>query len=155
MCPPSTAFGRLLSRSLSLRTPSAGPQAGGSGVDLFFVLSGFLITTLLLERRGRYSIGDFYRRRALRLLPALVVLLGVAFAVDRSLFGALAGLGYVSNFVMAGGGEQLPASLTHLWSLAAEEQFYIVGRSSSSEPSNLVLGLRWRSQSQARSSQRR
>jgi acyltransferase-like protein len=102
------------------------PAGGWLGVDLFFVLSGFLITTLLLERRGRDSIGNFYRRRGLRLLPALVILLGVALAVDRSFFGTFAGLGYISNLVMAGGGEQLPASFTHLWSLAAEEQFYIV-----------------------------
>jgi peptidoglycan/LPS O-acetylase OafA/YrhL len=103
------------------------PQGGWLGVDLFFVLSGFLITTLLLERRGRETIGGFYRRRALRLVPALAVLLLVMFIVDRSLFGVLAGLGYFSNVVMAGGHpSQLPPSLAHLWSLAAEEQFYIV-----------------------------
>jgi peptidoglycan/LPS O-acetylase OafA/YrhL len=103
------------------------PAGGWLGVDLFFVLSGFLITTLLLERRGRESIGAFYRRRALRLLPGLVALLLVAFVVDRSLFGTLAGLGYFSNFLLAAGHpHQFPSSLTHLWSLAAEEQFYIL-----------------------------
>ena len=118
---------RAVAISLVVSSHAFGWPAGGwLGVDLFFVLSGFLITTLLLERRGRYSIGDFYRRRGLRLVPALVVLLAVAFAVDRSLFGLFAGLGYISNFVMAGGGDPLPASFTHLWSLAAEEQFYLV-----------------------------
>ncbi len=103
------------------------PPGGWLGVDLFFVLSGFLITTLLMERRGREGIVLFYRRRALRLLPALAVLLLVVFVLEGSLFGLLAGIGYFSNLVMAGGHpEQFPASLTHLWSLAAEEQFYIV-----------------------------
>jgi peptidoglycan/LPS O-acetylase OafA/YrhL len=118
------------------------PSAGFLGVDLFFVLSGFLITTLLLEEHARYgkvSLSDFYRRRALRLLPALVVLLS-AFLVysvlaggaesrslHRAIFGVLAGLGYFSNVVMAAGASVLmPPQLGHLWSLAAEEQFYIV-----------------------------
>jgi len=103
------------------------PAGGWLGVDLFFVLSGFLITTLLIERRGRESVPSFYRRRALRLLPALCSLLAVALAIDRSLFGAFAGLAYFSNFLMAAGHPpELPNSFSHLWSLAAEEQFYIV-----------------------------
>jgi len=103
------------------------PPGGWLGVDLFFVLSGFLITTLLMQRWGRESVGVFYQRRALRLIPALMVLLLVMLAVDRSFFGALAGLGYFSNIMMAGGHPSIfPASLTHLWSLAEEEQFYLV-----------------------------
>jgi peptidoglycan/LPS O-acetylase OafA/YrhL len=103
------------------------PSGGWLGVDLFFVLSGFLITTLLLQRWGRESVGVFYQRRALRLIPALVALLLVMLAIDGSLFGALAGLGYFSNIVIAGGHPSaFPASLTHLWSLAQEEQFYLV-----------------------------
>jgi peptidoglycan/LPS O-acetylase OafA/YrhL len=103
------------------------PPGGWLGVDLFFVLSGFLITTLLLQRWGRESVGVFYQRRALRLVPALVELVLVMLAIDRSLFGALAGLGYFSNIVIAGGHPAAyPASLTHLWSLAQEEQFYLV-----------------------------
>jgi peptidoglycan/LPS O-acetylase OafA/YrhL len=114
------------------------PRGGWLGVDLFFVLSGFLITTLLVEERarsGRISIGAFYCRRALRLLPALVVMLGTFLAVSaitsadgpRTLFGFVASIGYVSNLVLAGGmGERFPIELAHLWSLAAEEQFYLV-----------------------------
>src|SRR5215510_4536579 len=63
------------------------PPGGWLGVDLFFVLSGFLITTLLIERRGGDSIGLFYRRRAARLLPALVFLLVVSTFVDQSAVG--------------------------------------------------------------------
>jgi peptidoglycan/LPS O-acetylase OafA/YrhL len=131
------------------------PGAGFLGVDLFFVLSGFLITTLLLEERAQYgkvSLRDFYRRRALRLLPALLVLLGVflvfsilaAAAESRSphqaIFGVVAGLGYFSNVAMAAGasGLTMPPELGHLWSLAAEEQFYIVW------PAVLFLAIRGR-----------
>jgi peptidoglycan/LPS O-acetylase OafA/YrhL len=56
------------------------PAGGVRGVDLFFVLSGFLITTLLLEehgRHGRVRLRAFFRRRALRLVPAVVVMLAV------------------------------------------------------------------------------
>jgi peptidoglycan/LPS O-acetylase OafA/YrhL len=103
------------------------PSGGWLGVDLFFVLSGFLITTLLLQRRHRESIATFYRRRAARLVPALLVLLLVSLAIDGSWFGVLAGLGYFSNLVIATDhSELMPASLFHLWSLAAEEQFYLV-----------------------------
>lgn len=129
---------------------------GGRGVDLFFVLSGFLITTLLLEEhaeRGTISLRSFFKRRALRLLPALVVLLGVFLAVasvaaivdDRSqgkdLFGVAAGLGYFSNIAMAGEPmtHPMPEELRHLWSLAQEEQFYLLW------PLSLIVLLRWRS----------
>lgn len=114
------------------------PKGGWQGVDLFFVLSGFLITTVLLEERarsGRVSVGAFYLRRALRLLPALVAVLAVFLMVSaitsadgpRTYFGLVGGLGYVSNLVLAGGmGERFPIELAHLWSLASEEQFYLV-----------------------------
>jgi peptidoglycan/LPS O-acetylase OafA/YrhL len=114
------------------------PATGLLGVDLFFVLSGFLITTLLLDeqrrRAGAVSLGSFYRRRVLRLLPALVVLLAVFTSVAaavadarEALVGAAAGLGYVMNHALAAGhADQLPTSLAHLWSLSAEEQFYLV-----------------------------
>ena len=120
------------------------PVTGLLGVELFFVLSGFLITTLLVEehvRNGRVSIRNFYRRRALRLLPALVALLGVFLAIrvvavairggslDTALFGVLAGLGYFTNIARAAGpagDAAIPSELGHLWSLAIEEQFYLV-----------------------------
>lgn len=119
------------------------PLGGELGVDVFFVLSGFLITTLLLNehaREGRISLRAFYRRRALRLLPALFTMLAVYLAVAGALYaagrwnaerlhGALraAGVGtfYVAN-VAAAYSDRLTGDLNHLWSLAAEEQFYLV-----------------------------
>jgi peptidoglycan/LPS O-acetylase OafA/YrhL len=119
------------------------PRDGYLGVDLFFVLSGFLITTLLLEEhreRGRVSLRAFYRRRALRLVPALVVLVAAVVAVAAVRFvvtgdhegfrkawvGGLSGVTYTSNLLLAFDPKQLPVSLSHLWSLAAEGQFYVV-----------------------------
>ena len=117
------------------------PTGGALGVDLFFVLSGFLITTLLLEEyaeHGTVSLRAFYRRRAYRLFPALFLMLGVYLAVAAGvalargeslwnpLFGVLAGLGYFTNLAQMADPASMPRSLTHLWSLAEEEQFYLV-----------------------------
>ena len=107
------------------------PGGGGLGVDIFFVLSGFLITTLLVEehdRAGRVSLGAFYRRRAYRLLPALIVMLGVVLVITKgaALAGAIAGIVYFSNIVLASNVDAMPSELRHLWSLAEEEQFYLV-----------------------------
>ena len=114
------------------------PASGQLGVDLFFVLSGFLITTILVDehrrRAGAVSLASFYRRRAFRLLPAMLALLTVLVVVasvmgdvHETALGAAAGIGYVMNHVVAGGyGESLPDGLAHLWSLSAEEQFYLV-----------------------------
>jgi peptidoglycan/LPS O-acetylase OafA/YrhL len=118
------------------------PASGLLGVDLFFVLSGFLITTLLLEehrRRGVVSLGAFYQRRARRLLPALFILVGAFLVIwimvaalggtapASVLLGVVAGLMYVTNFILASGHvDRLPFALTHLWSLAEEEQFYLL-----------------------------
>jgi peptidoglycan/LPS O-acetylase OafA/YrhL len=116
------------------------PANGTLGVDLFFVLSGFLITMLLLEEResnGRFSLRAFYVRRARRLLPALLVLL-LGFLVVALAAGGLGsprspmavGLGsaltYSSNFAAAADPSSVPAGMLHLWSLAAEEQFYVL-----------------------------
>ncbi len=116
---------------------------GWLGVHLFFVLSGFLITALLLDEHrtaGTISFARFYRRRALRLFPALFVMLAVyiAFAslrevlgfggdLERSLTGVAYGVAYVMNIVMAVSGPgNVPLELQPLWSLGVEEQFYIV-----------------------------
>ena len=112
------------------------PPGGHLGVDLFFVLSGFLITTLLLEERadtGRLSLRDFYGRRARRLLPALVLLLAAYLTIDAAKGHdglktvALAGL-YLGNAVQAFSqvNPLAHSGLEHLWSLAAEEQFYLL-----------------------------
>ena len=119
-------------------------RGGFLGVDVFFVLSGYLITGLLAREylaTGAVVLRRFYHRRARRLLPALfVVLAGVcAYAVLR-LPGEAAGFRsdatasvfYVTNwwFVARGqsyfGGTVRPSLLLHLWSLAVEEQFYVV-----------------------------
>lgn len=112
------------------------PANGALGVDLFFVLSGFLITTLLLEERrrtGRISFARFYGRRARRLLPALVLVLGAFLAVDaiRHTDGlrvvALYGLYFGNAYQAFWHARSDPLTgLNHLWSLAEEEQFYVV-----------------------------
>ncbi len=111
-------------------------SGGYLGVDIFFVLSGFLITTLLFEERdrsGAISLRAFYARRARRLLPAVAALLLVHAAL-AVLNGADLGLElrtaaavalYSINWVIAAGGD-VAAGLGHLWSLAVEEQFYLV-----------------------------
>jgi peptidoglycan/LPS O-acetylase OafA/YrhL len=112
-------------------------HGGGLGVDLFFVLSGFLISGLLLaefQRSGRLDIRRFYYRRALRLLPALLVLVaattGVALAYHHSDIGkatlamAPKTLFYIANLGRADVGS--PSLLAHTWSLSIEEQFYLV-----------------------------
>jgi peptidoglycan/LPS O-acetylase OafA/YrhL len=113
--------------------------AGGYiGVDVFFVLSGFLITSLLLEElelRGRISLVGFYTRRARRILPALVgVLLGyvvvVAFAGGAGLRAVALGGFFTGNvvqaFVVPNPLAHAGLGIAHLWSLAEEEQFYLL-----------------------------
>ena len=124
------------------------PFGGWLGVDLFFVLSGFLITTLLLEERaatGTIRWRAFYARRARRLLPALAALL-LGYLALCALRG-VDGLPIVARwgFYTANGYEAFwPGAATHivglnhLWSLAQEEQFYLVW------PAALLVGMRAR-----------
>ena len=118
---------------------------GFLGVDAFFVLSGFLITSLLLAehaRNGRIALAAFWGRRARRLLPALLVLLVAVAAVERTVlppvelrllrWDALAALGYLANWRMVDRGTgyfvdtAAPSPLQHTWSLGIEEQFYLL-----------------------------
>jgi peptidoglycan/LPS O-acetylase OafA/YrhL len=132
-------------------------RGGFLGVDLFFVLSGYLITTLLLVewgRHGRIDLRAFWVRRARRLLPALaLVLVGIAvYAVavakasqlERIRDDGLAAIGYVANwrFVLSDQSyfEQfaVPSPFRHMWSLAIEEQFYLLW------PFLVLALVRWR-----------
>jgi peptidoglycan/LPS O-acetylase OafA/YrhL len=122
-------------------------SGGFLGVDVFFVLSGFLITDLLLsmyDRLGRLDLRDFWTRRARRLLPALALMLIVVTAAatviepeqGASLRPALlAAVTYTSNwyqilhhvsYFATLGLYTTPPPLDHLWSLAIEEQFYLI-----------------------------
>ena len=130
--------------------PGFADGGGGAGVTLFFVLSGYLITGLLLAeltRNGRVDLRAFYIRRALRLFPALAAVLIVVAAlaltglmpqaaregVDYRIV-LLGVVGYVANWVAVAG--QSIGMLGHCWSLAVEEQFYILW------PTLLLAGLR-------------
>ncbi|MCU1534769.1 MAG: acetyltransferase [Glaciihabitans sp.] len=123
-------------------TPGALP-GGALGVDIFFVLSGFLITGLLSRERqetGRVSLFNFWRRRARRILPALALLLVVCCSI-AVLLGSdvLVGLGtqlvgaltFSSNWLAIASGnnyfaQSTPELFRNLWSLSLEEQFYLV-----------------------------
>ncbi len=128
-------------------------KGGYLGVDLFFVLSGFLITTLLLEEwvgSGRISLAAFWGRRARRLLPALFLVVAAlaVYLVANGLWGgpganglvdlsglrgdSIATLLYVNNWHLIFAHQSYfaqfstPSPLQHTWSLAIEEQFYLV-----------------------------
>jgi peptidoglycan/LPS O-acetylase OafA/YrhL len=128
-------------------------KGGYLGVDLFFVLSGFLITTLLLEEwvgTGRVDLAAFWGRRARRLLPALFLVIAALalYLVCNALFGgpganglidlsglrgdAIATLLYVNNWHLVFAHQSYfaqfstPSPLQHTWSLAIEEQFYLI-----------------------------
>ncbi len=105
-----------------------------AGVTAFFVLSGFLITSILLRERdrdGRIDIVRFYRRRVVRLAPALLGLLAFTLILGvladpptNWRLGIVSCLAYLSNWVQVAGISINP--LGHTWSLAIEEQFYLV-----------------------------
>lgn len=128
----------ILHHAVSPRTWFDG---GRGGVDVFMVMSGFLISSLLVnefDRDERISMPKFYRRRAYRLLPAFAFMLaGTVFyavllsvrdhhGIPSSPFrGAFYALIYASNWAWAFGAA-MPIYMIHLWSLAVEEQFYFV-----------------------------
>jgi peptidoglycan/LPS O-acetylase OafA/YrhL len=116
---------------------------GFIGVDVFFVISGYLISSIIIGglQDGRFTFTNFYARRIRRIFPALIVVLAACYAAGWFLLFAdaymqlgkhiAAGAGFVANFVLAreagyfdNAGETKP--LMHLWSLAIEEQFYLV-----------------------------
>lgn len=105
--------------------------AGFVGVTLFFVLSGFLITRLLvreLDATGTIRLGEFYVRRAARLLPAFALLLAVTavliWVTGSSWLPLLLSAAYLADYINVLGIN--PGFLAHTWSLALEEQFYII-----------------------------
>ena len=128
----------VLGNHLPLRSIDSLLPGGFAGVDIFFVLSGFLITTLLLEEfddSGSVSLRKFYLRRALRLGPALIAMLIVLCVLSFLLYdksrahtncmNALITLFYLSNWVRVFTSNNL-GLLAHTWSLSAEEQFYLL-----------------------------
>lgn len=111
-------------------------SGGWIGVEVFFVLSGYLITGLLLREKratGRISFGRFYARRALRLYPALIVLLLAGLVFYRQVSGSLGEYGWAALFsalyvqdLVAGADQLATGTFGHTWSLAVEEQFYLL-----------------------------
>ena len=128
-------------------------KGGFIGVDVFFVISGFLITSILFESldKGQFSFTDFFARRIRRIFPALILVMTSSlvfgwFALLANEFAQIgkhiaSGAAFITNFILAdesgyfdNAAETKP--LLHLWSLAVEEQFYIVWP--------LVLWLGWK-----------
>ena len=128
---------------------------GFVGVDVFFVISGYLISGIILEAhaRGRFTFANFYARRIRRIFPALGVVLAaviaagwfVLYADDYARLGyhAAAGAAFFSNFALWREASYFDVAadlkpLLHLWSLGVEEQFYFVW------PVLLIVAARWR-----------
>ena len=120
-------------------------SGGAIGVDIFFVISGFVITRIIVHQIvevGSFSIINFYNRRILRILPALIIVLLITLAFSYFKFlpsyyveiakSTLSSLYFYSNFFFYNIGTQYEASvslvkpLLHTWSLSIEEQFYLL-----------------------------
>ncbi len=132
----------------------SGLSGGFVGVDIFFVISGFLITGLILrdQDKGHFSLVEFYQRRARRLLPALLVMVIVTLLVGILVFPPMqlqwlaqsafsTGLFAANLYFMVKGGDYFAQDaffpLKHAWSLGVEEQFYFVF------PALMVVALHW------------
>ena len=118
-------------------------KSGFMGVDIFFVISGYLITRNILSNLSNktFTIAGFYRARIRRIFPALIVVLAFSLGIGwfylfadelaalgrQTLFGSL----FLANFLYWSesgyfGGEAISKPLLHLWSLSVEEQFYLI-----------------------------
>jgi len=130
-------------------------QGGFAGVDVFFVISGFLISNQILHRleRGDFTLSDFYARRIRRIFPALILVLAACyglgwFALFANEYAQLgrhiaAGASFVSNFLLWQESGYFDTNsrlkpLLHLWSLGVEEQFYLIW------PLTLILAFKLR-----------
>ena len=120
------------------------PQMGGGfvGVDVFFVISGFVITTSLLGHGERPSLAEFYAARARRILPMATMVLAVTVVASWRLLNVVQSPRVITDAVWGGlfaanvhfgatgtdyfAADQPPSPLQHYWSLAVEEQFYLV-----------------------------
>ena len=109
---------------------------GNAGVSFFFVLSGFLISRILLDAKQNSSPNSplksylrvFYLRRSLRIFPIYYLTLGLLFILGDPFMRANAGwfFSYLANVVESDPAYQVPSHLGHLWSLSAEEQLYLI-----------------------------
>jgi len=112
-----------------------GASGGYAGLDMFFVLSGYLITSLLvreLQQGGGIAIGRFYARRALRLYPTLLLMLAayiglapLVWPTENRWTNASLSAAYVMDYAMAFIWD-LPPTVAHTWSLGVEEKFYLL-----------------------------
>lgn len=129
-------------------------SGGFVGVDVFFVISGFLISTIVLKEAaaGKFSLLNFYKRRTLRIFPALFTVIAACFIAGWFIFppgeynsfasSAFATAAFYSNFYFDNNSDYFAAAaitmpLLHTWSLAVEEQFYLL------TPGLLLLAVRF------------
>ncbi|MFN7134293.1 MAG: acyltransferase family protein, partial [Myxococcales bacterium] len=118
--------GQLPATTLAGKIAALPVNAGWMGVDLFFVLSGFLITRILLFARdeSKAPLLNFWRNRALRIFPLYFAVLGLAGALGVPVSWHY--WTYTANWWQASQPAELTSALSHLWSLCVEEQFYLV-----------------------------